>query len=160
MMTRTMMGVSLVLFIGACSREKVEEKKNETMDFNDITKKLAGSKEAKDAKYTFLKSNVVIILAEELKGDSTNIKVQDYKDDKGNFIPVFTSKEKYTESAQGNNLGKGIIEISGMLMLSLMNENDRIRLNPGLKDDAYYEVKEIKARFKKEIGASKAALNK
>lgn len=152
----------LSLFLLNCSEGKNNDKSTEgtNMDFSDLTKNLAGSKEAAEAKYGFIRSNVVVILAEELNGDSTHIKVLDFKDDSGSFIPVFTSKEKYNESSQGNKLGKGIIEISGMLMLSIMNENDRIRLNPGLKDDAYYEVKDIKARFKKEIEAYKAALNK
>lgn len=155
MIKKTMIGLSLALFISACSGEKVEEKKNDTMDFSDITKNLAGSKEAKEAKYAFLKANIIIILAEELKGDSTNIKVQDYKDDKGSFIPVFTSKEKYKESSQGQPLGKGIVEINAMFMLSIMNDTDRIRLNPGLSDEAYFEVKDLKKEFENEIKALK-----
>ena len=121
------------------------------MDFSDIIKNLAGSKEASEERYAFLKSNLVIILAEELKGDSTHIKVQDFVDDKGSFIPVFTSKESYKESSQGNELGKGIIEINGMFMLSIINNKDRIRLNPGLKDEAYFDAKELKEKFKTEI---------
>ncbi len=151
----------LSLFLLNCSEGKKDDKSTESnsMDFSDLTKNLAGSKESAEARYGFIRSNLVVILAEELKGDSTSIKLLDFKDESGSFIPVFTSKEKYNESSQGNKLGKGIIEISGMLMISIMNDNDRIRLNPGLKDDAFYEVKEIKARFKKEIEAFKASLN-
>ncbi len=139
----------LVFF--SCSHEESSNKETEKMDFSDITKNLAGSKEASEERYAFLKSNVVIILAEELNGDSTHIKVQDFVDDKGSFIPVFTSKESYEESSQGNKLGKGIIEINAMFMLSIINDNDRIRLNPGLKEDAYFDAKELKEKFKAEI---------
>lgn len=142
---------SLLLFISACNEEYSAEKKKETTEFSDITKNLAGSKEAAEEKYSFLKKNVVIILAEELKSDSTHIKVQDYIDDKGSFIPVFTSQEKYKESTQGQQLGKGTIEINGMFMLSIMKVGDRIRLNPGLKDETYFSAKELKEKFKAEI---------
>lgn len=135
----------------SCSREEDATKETAKMDFSDITKNLAGSKEASEERYAFLKSNVVIILAEELNGDSTHMKVQDFVDDKGSFIPVFTSKENYKESSQGNELGKGIIEINAMFMLSIINNNDRIRLNPGLKDETYFEAKDLKEKFKTEI---------
>lgn len=151
MVKKYIISCSLLLGIIACSEEKVTEQKSTTMDLSDITKNLAGSKEAAEEKYAFLKSNVVIILAEELKGDTTHIKVQDYIDDKGSFIPVFTSLEKYKESTQGQQLGKGPIEINGLFILSIMNEKDRIRLNPGLKDEIYFEVKELKEKFKTQI---------
>lgn len=148
---------AVVLF--GCNSHEEAEQKNSTMDFSDITKNLAGSKEASEERYVFLKSNVVIILAEELKGDSTHIKVQDFEDDKGSFIPVFTSKEKYKESSQGNELGKGTVEINAIFMLSIMNDSDRIRLNPGLKDEVYFDAKELKEKFKKEIEEMNTKLN-
>jgi hypothetical protein len=150
--------IGLILF--GCNQKEAKEEKNNTLDFSDITKNLAGSKEAREARYSFLKSNVVIILAEELKGDSTHIKVQDFVDDKGSFIPVFTSKENYKVSSQGNELGKGITEISAMFLLYIMNDEDRIRLNPGLKDESYFEVKDLKEKFKAEMAAIKTMLSK
>lgn len=139
-----------LLFFGCSHKEDTEQKKS-TMDFSDITKNLAGSKEAKEERYSFCRSNVIIILAEKLIGDSSKIKIQDFVDDKGSFIPVFTSKEKYKESSQGNDLGKGIIEINGIFMLSVMNKKDRIRLNPGLKEEQEFKVDELIKHFSKEI---------
>jgi hypothetical protein len=142
--------VFTLLFFG-CSQKETTEQKTSAMDFSDITKNLAGSNEAKEERYSFCRSNVIIILAEKLIGDSSKIKIQDFVDDKGSFIPVFTSKEKYKESSQGNELGKEIIEINAIFMLSVMNKKDRIRLNPGLKDEQEFKVEELIQHFSKEI---------
>lgn len=149
-----------LLFLSSCHSEQTPQKESENkLDFSDITKKLAGNREYKEENYKFMNSNVIVILAEELNKDSSKIKIQDYIDDQGSFIPVFTSEKEFAESSKGSSLGKGVIEISALFMLSIMNDRDRIRLNPGLKSEAYFDVKDLKKRYSAELEKLKSKMS-
>lgn len=145
--------IILSIFLNGCNSNIQEGMKTESnkSDFSDITKNLAGSKGAQEARYGFLKGHVLIILAEKLNKDSSNLKVQDYIDDKGSFIPVFTSMDDYKESSKGNDLGKGLLDVKAFFLLSILNDSDRILKNPGLPDQEYFDVKELKLKFKSDI---------
>lgn len=143
--------ITLSFFFGCSDDKKLKEEKESKLDLSDITKNLAGSKASEEDQYAFVKGDVVIILAEELNKDSSNLKVQDFMDDKGSFIPVFTSVEKFKASTKGTKLGKGELAIKGLYLISIMKNEDRIRINPELPDDRYYSGKELKEKFKKEV---------
>ncbi len=147
----------MIVLLTECSENTgpKEVSKDIKMDLSDITKNLAGSKASMEEKYAFVKGNVIIILAEALNKDSSNLKVQDFTDDKGSFIPVFTSQEKLKESTKGTKLGKGTLEINALFMLSIMHNTDRIRLDPGLKSEAYFDVSELEEKYKHELDSLK-----
>ena len=96
-------------------------------------------------------SKVIVILSERLINDSHLINIQDFVANGITFIPVFSSKEKFTRSTKGADLGKQIIEIDGIFLLSLLKGNETLRVNPGLEDEEDYEASDLISTYKAEI---------
>lgn len=97
------------------------------------------------------KSKVIVILSKELEGTSNAINIQDYIENGKSFIPVFTSKDKFTESTQGVDIGKPKIEIDGIFLLSLMKGSETLRINPRLADEQYFNASDLISQYKTEI---------
>ena len=92
----------------------------------------------------------VIILSEELEGKSSVLNIQDYIDDGKSFIPIFSSVEKFNESTQGN-IKNQKIEIDGIFLLSLMNGNEILKLNPGLNDEENFKAEILIKKYSEKI---------
>jgi hypothetical protein len=96
------------------------------------------------------RQNVIVILSERLDEKSSRIHIQDYIRDGKSFIPVFTSMEKFNESTQ-NQVRNQVIEIKGLLLLSILNGNETLRVNPGLKDETDFNARELARKYANEI---------
>ena len=133
------------------------------MSCNDTkteTAKDGGEIEPKNSKMTeVFKSKVTIILAEKLDSDSGLINIQDFVDNGVTFIPVFTTMEKLTKSNKGIDMGKQIIEIDGIFLLSLLNGNETLRINPSLEDEEYYNASDLISEYRMEIDSLNGKMN-
>lgn len=96
------------------------------------------------------KSNVIIILKNELVNDSKIIDIQDYIENGKSFVPIFTNIDKFKESTKGT-IDNSIIEINGIFLISLLNGNETLRLNPGLDDEEYFDAKTLIEKYSNEI---------
>ena len=93
---------------------------------------------------------VVIILSEELKGNSSVINIQDYIENWKPFIPVFSSIEKFNESTKGN-IKNPKIEIDGIFLLSILNGKETLKLNPGLEDETIFKSELLIKKYSEKI---------
>ena len=93
---------------------------------------------------------VVIILSEELKGNSSVINIQDYIENGKPFIPVFSSIEKFNESTKGN-IKNPKIEIDGIFLLSILNGKETLKLNPGLEDETIFKSELLIKKYSEKI---------
>lgn len=105
-------------------------------------------------------NKLVVILAQEPDPDGYSIKIQDFVQYGVSFIPVFTSKETMKKSTNNAELGKPVYEIEGVLIASLLNSEDQVRINPGLKDQVILDGEEIKEVMKEKINKFKLKLMK
>ncbi len=64
---------------------------------------------------------------------------------------MFTSTEKLTESTQGAELPFPKYEIDGFFLLSIMNGNETLRVNPALSDEAFFKASDLKEYYKADI---------
>ena len=97
---------------------------------------------------------VVIILSEELNGNSSVINIQDYIENGKPFIPIFSSIEKFNESAKGN-IKNPKIEIDGIFLLSILNGKETLKLNPGLEDETIFKSELLIQKYCEKIEALK-----
>ncbi|GEQ85599.1 hypothetical protein ULMS_11070 [Patiriisocius marinistellae] len=97
------------------------------------------------------KDKVVILLSQQTDVKSNVIEIQDFVEKGKPFIPVFTSKEKMMESTQGSELPFPKYKIEGLFLLGMMNGNEILRVNPGLKDEAYFIASDLKEEFLDDI---------
>ncbi len=93
---------------------------------------------------------VVIILSEELNGNSSVINIQDYIENGKPFIPIFSSIEKFNESTKGN-IKNPKIEIDGLFLLSILNGDETLKLNPGLKDETIFKSELLIKKYSEKI---------
>ncbi len=120
------------------SKKEIAEKKMETeMETTNKNDKI------------FL-GKIVIILSEELEGNSSVINIQDYIENGKSFIPIFSSIEKFNESTKGN-IKNQKIEIDGIFLLSLMNGKETLKLNPGLSDEENFKAEILIKKYSEEI---------
>lgn len=106
----------------------------------------------------FFKLKLIVILSRELEGDSKILSLQDYIENGTSYIPVFTSKSRFTESTKGADIGKQIIAIDGMFLLSLMQGGETLRVNPGLPDERTLLASDLIARYKVDIDSLKRVM--
>jgi hypothetical protein len=116
------------------------------------------SKSKNNQNTEMFKSKVIIILSKNPIGDSYLINIQDYVENGLAYIPVFSTKEKFTKSTKGVDIGKQIIEIDGLFLLSLLNGNETLRINPRLEDEEYYKASELISKYKTEIDSLKVKM--
>lgn len=93
---------------------------------------------------------VVIILSEELNDNSNAINIQDYIENGKPFIPIFSSIDKFNESTKGN-IKNQKIEIDGILLLSILNGNETLKLNPGLEDETVFKSEVLIKKYSEKI---------
>lgn len=93
---------------------------------------------------------VVIILSEELNENSSAINIQDYMENGKSFIPIFSSIEKFNESTKGN-VKNPKIEIDGIFLLSILNGNETLKLNPGLKNETMFKTELLIKKYSEKI---------
>jgi hypothetical protein len=96
------------------------------------------------------KQNLIVILSEKLDENSNRMHLQDYIRDRKSFIPVFTSMGKFNESTQGQ-VKNQVIEIKGLLLLSILHGNETLRVNPGLKDETDFKAGDLARKYATEI---------
>lgn len=92
----------------------------------------------------------VIILSEELNDNSSAINIQDYIENGKSFIPIFSSIEKFNESTKGN-IKNQKIEIDGIFLLSILNGNETLKLNPGLEDETVFKSESLIKKYSEKI---------
>lgn len=97
------------------------------------------------------KNKVIIFLAKESEPGSKLIHIQNFLENGKPSIPVFTSKKKMIASTEGADLPYPIRSIDGLYLLSFMDGDETIRVNPNLSDEAFYKVSELKEYFKTDI---------
>lgn len=93
---------------------------------------------------------VVIILSEELHGNSSMINIQDYIENGKPFIPIFSSIEKFNESTKGN-IKNPKIEIDGIFLLSILNGKETLKLNPSLEDETVFKSELLIQKYSEKI---------
>ena len=93
---------------------------------------------------------VVIILSEELNDNSSAINIQDYIENGKSFIPIFSSIQKFNESTKGN-IKNQKIEIDGIFLLSILNGNETLKLNPGLEDETVFKSESLMKKYSEKI---------
>ena len=94
--------------------------------------------------------DVIIILSKELQKKSQYINIQNYIVEGNSFIPVFSSIEKYEASTHGI-IDNPVIVINGLLLLSMMNGDEQLRLNPGLDDERDFRASKLQDRYANRI---------
>jgi hypothetical protein len=105
------------------------------------------------------KKKLIVILSQELEGNSNNINIQNYVQNGKSFIPVFTSKEKFQESTQGQ-IKNQKIEIDGIFLLSILHGNETLRINPGLIDEVDFDAGELIKNYSLDIARVNTELKK
>src|SRR5258708_3139157 len=96
------------------------------------------------------KKKVIIILSQDLEGNSKQINIQDYIQNGKSFIPVFTSFKKFEESTKGA-VKNHKIEIDGIFLLSILHGNETLKVNPGLSDEIELQSSELIKKYNSEI---------
>ena len=104
-------------------------------------------------KKDLFKNKVIVLLSKEPDPESDVLSIQDFIENEKAFIPVFTSLDKLTASTQGAELPYPKYTIDGLFLLSILNDSATLRINPTLKDEAYYKSSELKTHFRKDIEA-------
>jgi len=97
------------------------------------------------------KNKVIVFLTKEPELNSNIIEVQDFIENGQSSVPVFTSIEKLKESTQGAELPYPKYEFEGLFLLSLMEGNEVIRINPSLSDEAFFKASDLKEYYKTDI---------
>jgi ABC-type Fe3+-hydroxamate transport system substrate-binding protein len=141
--TSTVWVFFMLLIICSCNSSTEQGSKSE-----NSTEKIVATK---GSQTEIFKNKVIIFLKENPDMDSNILDIQDFIVDGKSFIPVFTSKDKLVKSTRGAKLPYAEMEIEGLLLLSMMDGNETLRVNPELKDDASYLSAELKETFKAEI---------
>jgi hypothetical protein len=97
------------------------------------------------------RNKVIVFLSKEPDPKSNVLDIQDFIENGKSSIPVFTSTKKLTESTQGAELPFTKYQIDGLFLLSIMNGNETLRVNPTLSDEAFFKASDLKEYFKKDI---------
>jgi hypothetical protein len=118
---------------------------NLTTDPNTVTKK------DMTKQYEIFKNKVIILLKKQPDLNSHFLDIQDFVENGKSFIPVFTTKEELIKSTQGADLPFPKYQIDGLLLLSVMNGNEVLRVNPSLKDEVFFKASDLKEYFKEDI---------
>ena len=105
------------------------------------------------------RKKVIVILSKELNNDSNNINIQDYVENDVSFIPIFSSIDNFNKSTKGE-IKNPKIEIDGIFLLSILNGNENLRLNPSLEDEVYFSSKDLLKKYSKEIAQLNLDLKK
>lgn len=102
---------------------------------------------------------VIVILANDLDGNSKNINIQDYIENGKSFIPVFSSLEKFNESTKGM-VKNPKVEIDGIFLLSILNGNETLKLNLGLEGEKIYYSNDLIKKYSDKIEELKIEMQK
>ncbi|MEO2050791.1 MAG: SseB family protein [Allomuricauda sp.] len=97
------------------------------------------------------KEKVIVFVSKEPDLESNVLDIQDFIENGKAFIPVFSSLEKLKESTQGADLPFPKYQIDGLFLLSIMNGNETLRVNPTLSDEAFFRASELKEYYKADI---------
>ena len=152
-MKNLILTIALLIFASSYSQTTKNEllykdKKNTAeikTDQNTITEK-----NMTDQKEIF-RNKVIVFLSKEPDPKSNILDIQDFVENGKSSIPVFTSTEKLTESTQGAELPFPKYQIDGLFLLSIMNGNETLRVNPTLSDEAFFKASDLKEYYKKDI---------
>lgn len=138
----------ILLFLSMLSCDfKTDEKKTAKLKAGST---IETDKNMVDQKDIF-KEKVVVFLSKEPDLESNVLDIQDFIENGKAFIPVFSSLEKVKESTQGADLPFPKYQIDGLFLLSIMNGNETLRVNPTLSDEAFFRASELKEYYKADI---------
>lgn len=138
----------ILLFLSMLSCDfKTDEKKTAKLKAGST---IETDKNMVDQKDIF-KEKVVVFLSKEPDLESNVLDIQDFIENGKAFIPVFSSLEKLKESTQGADLPFPKYQIDGLFLLSIMNGNETLRVNPTLSDEAFFRASELKEYYKADI---------
>jgi len=129
--------------------ENTDTKKDTSIITPIKTDSLAAIKSKADPYFSL--DMITIILTEKPDMNSNKMNIQDFIVDGKSFIPAFSSKEKFTQSTGGTDLGKPVIEVNPYLFLSMLSGNETVRMNPSLADDTYFKAADLKSIYSEEI---------
>lgn len=143
------------IFVISCADNKKEAAKTENQETELNNVKIEKPLNELEKFRVIFENKIVVLLDKKGTNLKTNdVSFQTYIDDKkGEFIPVFTSSAKLSESTGGVVLGNQM-ELDGFLFLSQSSnakEVNLLRINPALSDDTYVDLNELKKYFAKEI---------
>lgn len=148
MQNRSSILTFILISMSFLSCEFITSKKNTADLITDS--KIESEKNMMDQKEIF-KNKVIVFLSKEPDLKSNILDIQDFIENGKSFIPVFTSTEKLTESTQGAELPFTIYQIEGLFLLSIMNGNETLRINPTLNDEAFFKASDLKEYYKANI---------
>ncbi|MBI2419951.1 MAG: SseB family protein [Ignavibacteriales bacterium] len=96
---------------------------------------------------------LLVILEEDPNTNGNKIILSEYVIDEESFIPVFTSEDALEEATEEIEIEQPIWEINGVLLASLLTNEDFVVVNPGLKDQEDFTGAEIIEVMKEKITA-------
>lgn len=147
--------VLISIFVLSCADNKKETVKTDHQETELNNVKIEKTVNELEKFRVIFENKIVVLLDKKGTNLKTNdVSFQTYIDEKNvEFIPVFTSSAKLSESTGGVVLGNEM-ELDGFLFLSQSSsakEINVLRINPTLSDDAYVNLNELKKYFAKEI---------
>jgi len=147
--------VLISIFVLSCADNKKETVKTDHQETELNNVKIEKPVNELEKFRVIFENKIVVLLDKKGTNLKTNdVSFQTYIDEKNvEFIPVFTSSAKLSESTGGVVLGNEM-ELDGFLFLSQSSsakEINVLRINPTLSDDAYVNLNELKKYFAKEI---------
>jgi len=143
------------LFVLSCADNKKEAAKTENPETEINNAKKENTVNELEKFRGIFENKIVVLLDKKGTNLKTNdVSFQTYIDEKNvEFIPVFTSSAKLSESTGGVVLGNQM-ELDGFLFLSQSGSAKDLvvlRINPALSDDTYVNLHDLKKYFAKEI---------
>ena len=101
---------------------------------------------------------LTVILVEEPDSNSSSLHLQDYVMNGVSFIPVFTSKEEFTASTGGVDIMKPLMEVNGMVFLSLLKGQEIIKVNPSLSNEKTFQASDLILKYQTRVDSVKNKL--
>ncbi|MGK4568131.1 hypothetical protein [Flavobacterium sp. 3HN19-14] len=129
-----------ILFVLSCNKIKNTEVKIQKEEFTKITDEI-------------FKQKVFVILSDEVPNSSAII-LQNYVQKGKSFTPVFTSEQSFKKSKY-NPITNKKIEISGILLLATLKNNEILKFNPGLPNETEFQSTDLIKKYSNEIDKMK-----
>ncbi len=89
----------------------------------------------------------LIVLSKPLDPQSQLLNVQDYVIDGETVIPLFSSRDALQQSAGGQTLGQGVIEIARKLLAEVSRGHEIYLLDPRLPGEIRFTALDLRLAF-------------
>jgi hypothetical protein len=100
-----------------------------------------------DRAKAIIQDKVIIILVKEPDLNSSVIDVQDYIRDGKSYVPFFSSHDAFNESISGTKQDQPVYQIDRRLFVQMINPQNNLVLNPGLRSEMIFTGAELKVIF-------------